>query len=460
MKAAIYLRQSSDPNNDQQGVARQREDCVKLCREKGWDWAEYMDNDTSATKRTPRPAYQQILTDIRNGAIGAVVVWHMDRLHRQPMELEQFIDLADAQGVSLATVTGDVDLSTDNGRLIARITGAVAKAETERKVARMERRYRQDAEAGRSHNGPARAFGYTPDEKLDKRKSAAVRKAYTDVLAGRSLYSIAQDWNTQGFTSARGHAWTQTAVRAVLVNPRNAGLRAHNGEIVTDTDGKPVKTMWPAIVDRDVFDGVEALLKDPDRRVGTHGRKYLLSGLAVCGKCGKTLGSAMPSKRGQQPRYHCKHCHGVARKIESVDKFVLDVVSERLSRKDAHDLLIKRTPDLKALRTKANALRKRQDAMAKAHGDGSVTLSQLIAFNASVDAQLADIRAKIEDDAKARILKDVIVPGDRAAVLRKFDGYDLDRKRAVIDVLLTVTVLPGQARGALRTDLLPITWKD
>jgi hypothetical protein len=40
------------------------------------------------------------------------------------------------------------------------------------------------------------------------------------------------------------------------------------------------------------------------------------------------------------------------------------------------------------------------------------------------------------------------------------DGYDLDRRRAIIDVLLTVTVLPGQARGALRTDLLPITWKD
>jgi hypothetical protein len=42
---------------------------------------------------------------------------------------------------------------------------------------------------------------------------------------------------------------------------------------------------------------------------------------------------------------------------------------------------------------------------------------------------------------------------------RPIKGYDLDRQRAIIDVLLTVTVLPGQARGALRTDLLPITWK-
>jgi DNA invertase Pin-like site-specific DNA recombinase len=460
MKAGIYLRQSSDPNNDHLAVDRQRKDCVKLCEVKGWGWAEYMDNDTSATKAKPRPAYQHMLSDIRNGAIGAVVVWHMDRLHRQPRELEEFIDLADARGISLATVTGDVDLSTDNGRLIARITGAVAKAETERKVARMKSRYRQDAEAGRSHCGAARAFGYTPDEKLDPRESAAVRRAYDDVLAGRSLYSIAADWNAEGFTSARGKAWERTSVRAVLLNKRNTGLRSHRGEIVM-VAGEEVKAVWPAIVDRDVFDGVVAVLTNPGRRIGaTRGRKYLLSGLAVCGKCGHTLGSAVPHGR-ELPRYHCKHCRGVTRKIEWVDKFVLDVVAERLSRGDAADLIAKRDqPDLKALRAKANALRVQQDAMAVAHSKQQVTLSQLIAFNESVDAQLADLNAKTVDDAKARILKDVIVPGDRAAVLRKLDGYDLDRKRAIIDVLLRVTVLPGQKRGNLRTDLLPITWKE
>jgi site-specific DNA recombinase len=280
--------------------------------------------------------------------------------------------------------------------------------------------------------------------------AAAVKKAYADVLAGVSVYSIAQDWNAQGFTSARGRAWTQTGVRAVLLNPRNAGLRAHKGVIVG-------KAVWPAIVDRDTFDGMVALLTSSGRRVGgARGRKYLLSGLAVCGKCGKTLGSAMPSKRGQEPRYHCKHCHGVARKIESVDNFVLDVVAERLSRNDAADLLVKRNaPDLAALRARATALREQQDAMAVAHSNQQVTLSQLIAFNESVNAQLAEIKAQTEDDGKARILKDVI-GGD---VRRKLDGYDLDRQRAIIDVLLTVTVLPGQARGKLRTELLPITWK-
>jgi hypothetical protein len=160
------------------------------------------------------------------------------------------------------------------------------------------------------------------------------------------------------------------------------------------------------------------------------------------------------------PRYQCKSCHGVARKVESVDKFVLDVVAERLSREDAADLVAKRdAPDLAALRARANGLREQQESWALAQASGDVTLAQVIAFNRKVNTELAEIKAQTEDDGKARILGDVIVVGDRAAVLDKIEGYDLDRQRAIIDVLLSVTILPGQARGKLRTELLPITWK-
>jgi DNA invertase Pin-like site-specific DNA recombinase len=147
MEAAVYLRQSVDRYGDELAISRQREDCLKLCDGRGWSPHEYLDNDTSATKGR-RPAYERMLDDIRAGDIGAVVVWDLDRLHRRPMELEHFIDLADEKHVALASVGGDADLSTDNGRLFARIKGAVARAEIERKSARMKRAARQRAEAG------------------------------------------------------------------------------------------------------------------------------------------------------------------------------------------------------------------------------------------------------------------------------------------------------------------------
>jgi DNA invertase Pin-like site-specific DNA recombinase len=454
VKAAIYLRQSSDPNNDQLGVTRQREDCTKLCEAKGWTPVEYCDNDTSASTRKPRPRYTDMLVDIRSGAIGAVVVWDLDRLHRRPIELEHFIELADQKHLALATVTGECDLGTDNGRLFARIKGAVARAEVERKTARMKRRYLQDAEAGRPHSASRNtAFGYTADNHLDPVTSAAVAAAYAGVLSGRSLYSIAKDWNAHGFTSARGKQWDASGARAVLMNPRNAGLRAHRGVVVAEAT-------WPAIVDRDTFDGVVAKLSDPVRRQGAgSGRKYLLSGLARCGKCGHTVSSAIRQGR-PDPRYHCKHCLGVTRKIEWVDDFVLSVVAERLSRSDAAELLTAPDrPDMAALRTRAAALREKQSQLAEDFIADRITREQMHTATASINRQLDEIDSATVDAGKSRVLDGVIAPGDRDAVRARLDGLDLDRRRAVIDLLLTVTILPGQKRGAFREDLVRIEWK-
>jgi DNA invertase Pin-like site-specific DNA recombinase len=42
----------------------------------------YVDNDNSAYSGKPRPQYRQMLDDIKSGLIRAVVVWHLDRVHR------------------------------------------------------------------------------------------------------------------------------------------------------------------------------------------------------------------------------------------------------------------------------------------------------------------------------------------------------------------------------------------
>ena len=69
-----------------------------------------------------------MLDDIRAGSVDALVVWNLDRLHRQPKELEEFFEVCDAARLTaLASVTGDTDLATHDGRFLARILGAVAR---------------------------------------------------------------------------------------------------------------------------------------------------------------------------------------------------------------------------------------------------------------------------------------------------------------------------------------------
>ena len=116
--AAVYLRQSLDRDGNELGIARQREDCLKLAADKGWKAQEYVDNDTSASTGKVRPAYERMLSDIRDGYIGAVVAWDLDRLHRRPIELESFMALADAEQIKLATVSGDEAWHTFNLSLV------------------------------------------------------------------------------------------------------------------------------------------------------------------------------------------------------------------------------------------------------------------------------------------------------------------------------------------------------
>src|SRR2546430_2502409 len=98
-RAGIYVRISSDPAGLRAGVERQRTDCRRFCEARDWDVTEvYEDNDTSAYSGKARKGYAKLLDDLSAGVIDAVVVWHPDRLHRLPRELEDFIDLIEQTG--------------------------------------------------------------------------------------------------------------------------------------------------------------------------------------------------------------------------------------------------------------------------------------------------------------------------------------------------------------------------
>src|SRR5689334_2773591 len=126
--AGIYARISNDPDDDRLGVTRQVEDCERLAAAKGWPILDrYVDDDKSAWSGKPRPQYRRMLDDLRDGRIDAVLVWHPDRLHRRPIELEEFVEVCKRASVDdVAYVGGELPVGQDDGLLVARILAAVA----------------------------------------------------------------------------------------------------------------------------------------------------------------------------------------------------------------------------------------------------------------------------------------------------------------------------------------------
>ena len=370
VRAAIYARISSDRDGTQLGVGRQVEDCERLIERQGWQVEErYVDDDVSAYNGKPRPAYRRMLDDLRGGYLDAVVVWDLDRLHRQPRELEEFFDLCKAANVSkLASVSGDVDLSTHDGQFLARILGAVAAKESDDKSRRIRRKKEADAQAGKIAGGGSRAYGYE-DDKLTVRESEAVviRECAKRLLAGEALRSICTGLNDRGVPTSTGGQWQAQTLRRMLLSARISGQREHNGEIVADGE-------WPAIITPAETSRIRALLSDPDRRTNKVARRYLLVRLLRCGLCGETL-VARP-KQGGVRAYQCAKgpglsgCGRMSVKADPVEEFVVEAVLYRL---DSPELAAAMSgqpgdPDQERWQTEIEQSRQQLDELAAMYG--------------------------------------------------------------------------------------------
>src|SRR3954451_20228265 len=155
-RAVVYTRMSRDRAGAGLGVDRQRHECVELADRLGWQIVgQHSDNDLSAYSGKPRPGYKALLDDLERGRADAVIVWHTDRLHRRPVELEQYIDVCDRHGVITQTVkAGPLDLASPSGRMVARQLGSVARYEVEHMIERQLSAKRQAAPSRRRGGGP------------------------------------------------------------------------------------------------------------------------------------------------------------------------------------------------------------------------------------------------------------------------------------------------------------------
>ncbi|XGU20443.1 hypothetical protein ACETU7_06560 [Rhodococcus sp. 3Y1] len=94
------------------------------------------------------------------------------------------IDVIELKKIPNKVVTGDVNLSDDNGLFMARLlvnVGNKASKDTGRRVARAAL---QRAQQGKPQKAVTRPFGYTHDYKIIESEAKLICEAYERVIAG------------------------------------------------------------------------------------------------------------------------------------------------------------------------------------------------------------------------------------------------------------------------------------
>lgn len=463
-RAAKYRRISRDPDGLREGVTRQDEDTDTLADRLGVTVvAEYEDNDAGASSlsKKPRDDYADMLAAARGGEFDVILAYSNSRLTRRPRELEDLLDLHDQHGIEIHTVvSGSDDLATADGRMTARIKASVDAAEAERTGERLRRAFLAKAQAGAVNNG-GRPFGWQDDKiQIDLREAMRIREAVADILDGVGLRAVVRRWNEAGVTTARGNAWDHRALRQLLKAPRLAGWRVHRGEVARDASGAPVRGVWDPILDQETYDRLQVALSGRAGAGGRRGsRKYLLSGLARCGRCGARM-YATPTPTGHA--YTCRadgrglaDPHTVSIAGVMTDEAVSAVVVGRLAQED--DLpATGRGGDPFPGQVRLDAIPEKIGEVMAAYNAGE--LSGAVAFPqvTALEAEQAELSAERDEWAAEHV-----ETGPSEVGAEDYDQLDTDRKRAVIERLLgAVVIAPAERRGAPWTeDRITYVWR-
>ncbi|HZO65871.1 MAG TPA: recombinase family protein [Kribbellaceae bacterium] len=434
-----YLRISDDREGLERGIERQRADITaRAKRERVRIIRWYEDNDRGASRysRKPRKDYLQMLADVKAGVAGAFIYSYSNsRLTRRNRELEDLLDLHEQTGVQVRTiVSGDDNLSTADGRMVARLKVTMDAAEAERISERVRRQTRERADAGRPHGG-RRPYGYPDGRRLDPVEHGVITEVAGRVLNGETLMAVARDLNRRGVATVTGNPWSANVVRQMLTSPRIAGFTGRGGEPVA-------RGAWEPAIGELMWRELRAMLLDPARATPRAGRRSLLVGLALCGECGRPMTSFITHRRHY---YVCRGCR-LWRAQLAVDRYVEGVMVVFLEH--ALETEPEDEPRVNAQERKVEQLRRRIAATtAQFTNDDAMTPGQLRELMRSLNAKLAAEEAKLLPPRRRRLQAGLAGP-DAA---ERWELLSLDQKRANIDDLLEIRLLRARS-GQRRFD--------
>ena len=315
VRCAIYTRVSTDQGLEQDfnSLDAQYDASQAYIRSQahaGWTLirSKYDDGGFSGGN-TDRPALQRLLDDVCAGKVDVIVVYKVDRLTRSLADFAKLVELFDRHDVSFVSVTQQFNTTTSMGRLTLNVLLSFAQFEREVTSERIRDKIAASKRKGLWVGGMA-PLGYdTRDRKITVNEAEAerVRTIFRSYLKLGSLNLVMADLRKRGIvTKVRtlktgetvgGIAFTRGPLAHLLRNRFYIGEVAFKGEVLAGEQ--------PAIIDRDLFDAVQARLSEQvtNHKVSRTRSEALLLG-RIFDDRGHRMSPSHVRKRGIKYRYY------------------------------------------------------------------------------------------------------------------------------------------------------------
>lgn len=441
-KAAIYTRIShaADPAVS---TERQEFECRSLATALGVTVTDvYSDADHSAYSGRRRPEFERLLRDIEAGAVTMVIAWHPDRVYRRAEDLISFVDVVSRARAAVATVaSGILDLTTADGRVIARLVGAAALHESERQAERIQLKHQQLAEQGR-WGGGVRPYGYRSanDGALEvvPHEAEVIVEAADRILNGETPHYIAKDLNRRGIPAAKGGQWSPSSIRSLLTRRSLAGHRVRHGEIVG-------RARWEPILDLGTIEQIDLVLRNSPGRRRRPSRTVLLSASIIrCGRCGGPLISEVDSRRKAR-LYNCcsSGCRRTSVVAEKAERTVVEAIAQRLADPSVpiSGAAALSTRQLRNLARRLTLAEAQLNELAVTHASGTLPARDWLSARKPLLREIADSRKQLEHEQHHAVLRSL--PRSPEDMISELYRWPLARRQAFVSAAVErITVRP------------------
>lgn len=444
MNVAIYARQSID-KKDSVSIETQIDICKRICELNQWTYVIYHDKGYSG-KNLSRPAFQQMMKDLKSKDIKKVIAYRLDRISRSLFDFLTLINNLNALGVEFLSATENIDTSTPTGRAMNSIILTFAQLERETIAERISDNVTFRALSGQWIGGKVilgfdKVCTVVNGKKVhtlveNEKESKIVKYIFSEYLKSEmSVRKIASALNEQGIKTKNGYTWDANKVSAVLKNILytknhiaiynyfyNTGIKINNS--LNEFDNKkglfifnrlkgkveqPIEnqtlivTNHTGFIEASEWIKVQQKLENRKELAPRYGQSNItiLSGLVRCGNCGKVMLSSCNTK-GRKTPYRCFKCSNKSLSLCNMKCIKCDDIE-----KIVEDELIKYCNDNKILS-------KLTSGSSTPDEDLVLNKEKCLAEINELDSKIQKLVYKlIEDDATEQYIRDEIKKLDK-----------------------------------------------
>ena len=362
MKVALYARVSSDKQDTDLSLSAQFRALREHAAKHGYQIAKEFVDKAETGRTTARPAFQEMVSLARRPEkpFGLILVWKYSRFARSREDSIVYKAMLRKNGIQVISISEPVD-DSPTGRLLEAIIESMDEHYSDRLGQEVARGMRECASRG-FYLSARPPYGFKKVKvkdggrertklEIEPRQANIVASIFHDVLHGKGLSEIAREMNLKGICAPMGGKWGKTGVRVILANEIYTGTFVWGRNSKRGLDPIRVENAFPSIVDRDIFGRAQRQLRDrapvrlhPKRAAS----RFLLSGLARCGYCGRAL-IGVDAKSGQFSYYVCGtllkkgsgSCPAHYLNSSKFEKLVIDKIKERILTNESLVRLVK-----------------------------------------------------------------------------------------------------------------------